>query len=98
MMQWGQSYKTKHVQILNEYLRVLAPGGSLVVNVSDHVRKGTIVSVVAWWEEAILDTGFEFHDYVEVPTRRMRNGENASARVGSESILVYRKPGRRQTT
>jgi hypothetical protein len=90
-MQWGEAYRTKHVEIVRECRRVLKDIGVLVVNVSNHVRHGEIVDVVGWWRTIVPMLGFEFITEYEVPTKRMRNGANAEKRVDSESVLVFER-------
>ena len=47
----------KHLDIWRECKRVLAHGGLLIVNVSNHIRKGAVIDVVDFHKEAILNMG-----------------------------------------
>lgn len=89
-MQWGAEYRRIHSMAYSEVKRVLASGGRLVLNVSDHIRKGTRIPVTEWHIEVLTAYGFELTSTVEVPTSRMGFGSNAHLRVGHESVLVFK--------
>lgn len=92
-MQWGDQYRETHVAAYREAFRVLKPDGRLVVNVSDHVRKGEVVPVVLWHARAIRDAGFDPvpGGWLYVKTPRMRNGANGDLRVPGEAVIVFAK-------
>jgi len=89
-MQWGKKYKQKHIEIYQECLRVLKPNGLMIVNVSDHIRKGQVVAVVEWHKQALLNFGMKLIDEIKIETPRMGFGQNAKSRVQHECILVFR--------
>jgi len=89
-MQWGEKYRQKHIEIYRECLRVLKPNGLMIVNVSDHIRKGQVVNVVEWHKETIISFGMKFIDEIKIETPRMGFGQNAKSRVQHESILVFK--------
>jgi hypothetical protein len=89
-MQWGEAYRMKHHAIYQECRRVLQLGGIFINNISDHVRNKQVVHVVDWTIEEITNIGFELQQRLDIPTRRMKNGANAKARVPSEAILVFK--------
>jgi SAM-dependent methyltransferase len=91
-MQWGEPYRELHVRAWGEVRRVLRPDGLLLLNVSNHIRKGAEVPVVEWHAETLVGLGFIVKDDVLVPTARMRFGANGAARVGCEHIIVARRP------
>ena len=97
-MQWGEPYRELHRAAWAEALRVLVPGGLLLVNVKDHVRKGALVPVTDWHREALEALGFvvEAVDHVETPG--MRFGANGSTRADHESIIRARAPKSRRAT
>ncbi len=90
-MQWGEPYRKLHRRAWEEVRRVLTPGGLIVVNVSDHIRKGAIVPVAAWHLDTIGGLGFRPERVLEIPTRRMRFGANHATRLTSEVVIVARK-------
>ncbi len=90
-MQWGDRYREFHRKAWQECFRVLKPNGIFVLNISDHIRNGTVVPVTDWHIECIQSLGFLLTDHLKVPTRRQRYGQNGSARVPYESIIVFRK-------
>ena len=73
-------------------VRVTAPGGLVVVNVSNHIRNHREVDVAGWWREAMVRTGLLVPEQdVTVPTPRMRYGQNHGARVDHEWVFVMRR-------
>lgn len=89
-MQWGPAYRSFHETAWAEAHRVLKPRGVLVLNVSNHVRKGVEQQVVEWHAEHLVTAlGMTLLDTVQVPTPRMRFGANRGARVGAEFVMVF---------
>lgn len=88
-MQWGDKYKKKHVEIWKEAKRILKKDGLLILNISDHIRKGEIVPVSNWHKETLLNIGFELDQEIKVETPRMRYGQNSNLRVEYEYIFVF---------
>ena len=90
-MQWGEVYRSLHVRAWEEARRVLMPDGLMVVNVSNHIRKGQEVLVAQWHMETLDALGLTIKDDIEVPTSRMRYGENHHRRVDCEHVIVGRR-------
>lgn len=90
-MQWGKAYRMFHVAAWRESRRVLAANGLMLLNVSDHIRGKRVVRVSDWHRALLKALGFEVVRVVEVPTKRMREGQNYQARVGAERLIVARK-------
>lgn len=90
-MQYGDKYKRKHEAIWRECARVLAKGGTMIVNVSNHIRQGKIIDVVSWHKNIISGLGLRLVDEILVDTPRMGFGRNGNMRVPAESILVFQK-------
>ena len=103
-LQWGPRYRDFHMQAWEECHRVLRPGapagmvgmtrGLMLVNVSNHIRKGEEVDVVHWHVNALIELGFAHHWTIKVPTPRQRHGANGKLRVDHEAIIVARKVDR----
>ena len=89
-MQWGDKYRQKHLEIYKECARVLKNGGLMIVNVSDHIRKGQVMNVVEWHKEALTNFGMKLIDEIKIETPRMGFGQNAKSRVQHECILVFK--------
>jgi len=89
-MQWGENYRQKHLEIYKECGRVLKNGGLMIVNVSDHIRKGQVVNVVEWHKEALTNFGMKLIDEIKIETPRMAFGQNGKSRVQHECILVFK--------
>lgn len=90
-MQWGNDYKSKHIAIYKELKRVLKKGGKFILNISDHIRAGEIMSVCEWHKTTLISLGFKLTEELEIETPRMGFGANAKARVSHEMIYVFVK-------
>ena len=94
-MHWGDEYRTLHAQVWKECVRVLCPGGLLVLNVKDHYRKGVLEEVGRWHLETLLDLGMEVVAEEKVPLRGDQNTATMRARgvrvVDCETVTVLRK-------
>lgn len=91
-MQWGTEYRNVHADIWAECFRVLAPGGRMIVNVKDHIRKGEVVLVSAWHKGALIREGFVFTEGHRVLCPGQRQGSNGDLRVPYENVYVLEKP------
>lgn len=91
-LQWGNGYRQLHQVAAGEMHRVLRPGGLIVVNMSNHIRKGREMDVVGWWHMVLAKVGFRGITRQQVETPRMRMGENHQLRVECEELIVGRKP------
>lgn len=95
-MQWGETYRHFHVQAWRKVHEALRDGGMFVLNVSDHIRGGRVQPVTAWHRSTIAGFGFESMGEEKVETKRMRLGANGDARVGYETVMMWRKPDGRK--
>lgn len=91
-MQFGKKYKETHDLAWAECWRVLKCGGTLVLNISNHIRNGVEVDVTGWHIDSLQKIGFIRNEWIKVKTKRNGFGKNRSARVGHESVIVFRKP------
>lgn len=91
-MQWGEQYRTKHERIYPEFYRILRPMGKMLVNLSNHIRKGIQIDVIEWHKSIIIKTGFSFENEYKIKTPRMRYGKNHEKRIDYEVILEFYKP------
>lgn len=88
-MQWGPEYRRFHEQAWGVIAsRSLNPGGHLILNISDHVRKGKVAQVCQWHVDCLRDKGFVELGSFPVKTRRQRNGANGELRVPCEMVYV----------
>ena len=87
----GNKYREKHKEIYVECYRILKENGVMIVNISNHIRKGQIVNVVEWHKQTLISLGLKFIDEIKIETPRMKYGENGKKRVEFESILVFNK-------
>lgn len=91
-LQWGDRYRVFHRRAWAEAVRVLAPGGRFLLNVSDHIRKGIRQPVTDFHIQAITDLGLKLIEHQQFYTRRNRQGANHHLRVEYESIILFVKP------
>lgn len=90
-MQWGEKYREKHIEVYSECFRVLKNSGIMIVNISNHIRKGKIVDVVNWHKETLINIGLKLVDNITIETPRMKFGDNSINRVKYENILIFQK-------
>ena len=92
-MQWGKSYRNFHIAAWRKAYDLVKPGGRLVLNIKDHVRKGKVVPVTMWHIATLEAAGFELSQAKDIPAPGNRHGANADLRVDFESVLLFRKTG-----
>lgn len=90
-LQWGPGYQDFHRRAWAECWRVLAPGGRLILNISDHIRAGRRQPVSAWHALTLAELGFRLLARRDVPTPRNRQGANGAARVDCEHVYLFVK-------
>lgn len=67
-LQWGKAYKVFHRRAWAEAVRVVRPGGLIVVNMKNHPRKGRVVNAIQWHKGALLSLGCSLRYEVSVST------------------------------
>lgn len=85
LLHFGPEYCEFHARAYDLFAHV-AP--MVWLNVSDFVRKGEVVPAAAWHRKALVEAGYKITMEIEVPTPRMRYGENDQARVDYEMVYV----------
>ncbi len=90
-MQWGDEYRAFHEEAWAEAVRVLAPRGVFVLNIKDHIRKGTRVPVSGFHIRSLGRLGLHISDVVAVPLAGNRHGANGDLRVGYELVIAMEK-------
>ena len=90
-MQWGEKYRYKHLKIWREAKRILKPGGVLILNISNHIRRGEVVYVSDWHVNTLIDMGFLLEKEIKIETQRNRFGSNSDKRVPYESVFILTK-------
>jgi hypothetical protein len=95
-MQWGAKYREFHEKAWAECVKVLREGmktygedgGWMILNISDHIRKGKVMPVVQWHVDTLIELGFEIVEQRKVLTPRQRHGANGEKRVSGERVIV----------
>ncbi len=95
-MQWGSEYRELHAAVMREVIRVLAPGGLILWNVSNHVRNGAVIAVAEWHMNEWIVQGCTLNEVRRVKTPRQRMGANGAARVDGELLMALRSPTTRR--
>lgn len=90
-LQWGQEYRSFHQQAWAEAKRVLKPGGLLILNCKNHIRRGQVINVCEWHAQALESMGFQCLDAVKVYCQGNRQGQNGAARVDHEMVYKFVK-------
>ena len=88
-MHWGPKYRDFHRKAWIEAKRVIRPGGRIVLNISDHIRKKQRQFVSSWHTQTLFELGFELVDANRVLTPRLRQGANSEARITAELVLAF---------
>jgi hypothetical protein len=73
---------------------LVAPGGLMVINIKNHIRKvgddSIEMHVAEWYLGVLTRLGLRLLSAAPVPD--MRNGANSALRADAEFLLVFRKP------
>jgi len=88
-MDWGDKYRTFHVNAWTEARRVLQPGGAFVLNIKDHIRGGELQHVTEWHVKTLCGLGFVEREHKRINTPSMRYGRNGDKRVEYESVILF---------
>ena len=88
-MQWGDQYREFHEAAWKEADRVCK--GLMVLNLSDHVRKGKVMHVVRFHTGVLGNLGYFIKQMEWVDTPRMKFGANRDLRVSNEFVIAFRK-------
>lgn len=91
MMHWDDEYRSIHVAVYAECVRVLKPGGIFILNISDHIRGGEIMPVSDWHTQTLINSGLRLTDSADIATPRLRYGANRR-RVPYEHVREFSKP------
>jgi len=90
-MNWGKKYRDMHALAWKECCRVLKPSGYIVLNISNHIRKGKEIDVSGWHRDLIVSWGLTLQEEILVPTPRLRYGANSNLRVDNEKVIIFQK-------
>lgn len=97
-MQWhngpaGDPYRQLHADVWDECDKVLRPGGRVVLNCKNHVRKGQEQYVTEWHTDYLQSKGYALLRDYELATSGIKFSPNQ--RRFNERIVVLHKPAER---
>ena len=92
-MHYGPKYRTLHSIVWAECARTVRPGGLVILNVSNFIKRGAEVQVSEWHLMSWLNMGFKLLEVQRIGTPRMRDGANGQLRVDGELLIVLQAPG-----
>lgn len=90
-MQWGDEYRSFHEKAWVEAVTVLKPGGTLTLNIKNHIRAGVVQRVVEWHTDTLYALGLHLIALDIVPTKGLPAGENSEVRTLAEYVMTFRK-------
>ena len=67
---WGDKYCILHAQVWMECVRVLHPGGLLVVNANDHIRNDKHYKIARWHLKILESMGMEVVRIMQLPIKK----------------------------
>jgi DNA modification methylase len=91
-LQWGDEYKRFHQIAWAESVAALKPGGTLTLNIKNHIRAGEQQRVTEWHVDTLYELGMHLVALDIVPTKGLMAGANADTRTLAEFVLTFRKP------
>lgn len=89
-IQWGTEYRSFHERAWSEAIRVLQPGGLVLVNIKNHLRAGVEQKVSEWHINCWILLGATVHSVQRIPARGNRQGANHDKRIDAELLLAFR--------
>lgn len=91
-LQWGDAYREFHVGAWRKVRSLLPDGGTFILNVKNHIRKGEEVNVAGWHKDTLVQLGFTLCDWVAVPVKGMGFGQHQhTAKINHEIVFKFRK-------
>jgi len=93
ILQWGPEYRAFHEQAWVEITRVCGRWAHLLLDMSDHIRRGEVQPVTQWHQEALEAAGWFCLARTPIDVRRQRHGQNGDLRVDQEWLLEFVRIG-----
>jgi DNA modification methylase len=93
-LQWGDEYRRFHELAWAESVAALRVGGTLTINIKNHIRDGEIQRVAEWHFDTLYSLGLRLVALDVVPTKGLMAGSNAAERTPVEFVATFRKADR----
>lgn len=90
-MQWGDEYRRFHETAWAEAVAALKPGGTLTLNIKNHIRGDKQQRVTEWHLDTLYGLGLHLVALDIVPTKGLMAGANAETRTLAEYVMTFRK-------
>lgn len=87
----GGVYRDKHKRIYENIVPMIKHNGLFVLNIKNHIRKGSIIDVVDWHINTLCNLGMIKLDDILVEVGSMKFGANYNARISDEHIVILEK-------
>lgn len=91
MMQWGPEYREFHTEAWKRCARYLVRGGSFILNIKDHIRKGEQIEVSKWHVGLLKSLGLSLVLSIQIPATGNRFGANFDKRLDYENLFIMEK-------
>lgn len=93
LLQWGDEYRSFHEKAWAEAIAALKPGGTLTINIKNHIRDGIIQRVVEWHFDTLNILGLHLVALDTVDTKGISGGSGANHenRTPVEFVATFRK-------
>lgn len=86
------AYRELHEMVWAQCLQVLAPGGLILCNTSNHFVGSVLQRVTEWHLNVWLRLGCSIHEVKPIWTKRNGNGANGKVRDEAERLMILRAP------
>lgn len=94
LLHWGPTYRDFHTRAWKQAIRVLRPGGRMILNCKNFLIRGQEQKVTEWHIQVLQRLGLHVDQWLGVQCPGMRCGANSKQRLALESVVVFRKAGR----
>ena len=87
----GEKYIEFHKKAWIESTRVLCEGGYFILNIKDHIKRGSVIPVTNWHIEILENLGYEILERIDIecPGYGYRNKKAMETYIKHESVIKF---------